>query len=185
MHLPHEVPLLRANDALVLRPWRLDDLPLVEEAAGDPYIPLITTVPSAYSYDEGVAFVRRQWERTTGGTGYPFVIARADDDRALGTIGLWVGEVAQGRATLGYWVAESARGHGAASAALRAVSAWAADDLRIPRLQLFVEPWNTASCRTAEEAGFVREGLLRSWQLVGTERRDMYVYGRVGAAGPG
>ncbi|WP_338674590.1 GNAT family protein [Streptomyces sp. SCSIO 30461] len=149
---------------------------LVREAADDAYIPLITTVPAVYSREEGIAFVRRQWQRTTGGTGYPFVIARAADDRPLGTIGLWLNEVSEGRATLGYWVAKSARGHGAASAALRAVSAWARDELRIPRLQLFVEPWNTASCRTAEEAGYTREGLLRSWQKVGAERRDMYVY---------
>ncbi|MGW1769039.1 GNAT family N-acetyltransferase [Streptomyces sp. NPDC002073] len=176
MDLPSDVPRISAGDALVLRPWRLDDLDLVREASTDPYIPLITTVPAVYSYDEGVAFVRRQWDRTVHGTGYPFVIARGHDDRPMGTIGLWVGEVAQGRATLGYWVAGSARGHGAASAALRAVSTWALADLRIPRLQLFVEPWNTASCRTAEDAGFVREGLLRSWQQVGDERRDMFVY---------
>lgn len=109
----------------------------------------------------------------------PCTTARADDDRPLGTIGLWVSEVPQGRATLGYWVVASARGQGAASAALRAVSAWACESLRIPRLQLFVEPWNTASCRTAEDAGFVREGLLRSWQQVGEERQDMYVYARI------
>ena len=40
-----------------------------------------------------------------------------------------------------------------------------------------VEPWNEGSWRAAERAGFVREGLLRSWQRVGDERRDMYMYG--------
>jgi RimJ/RimL family protein N-acetyltransferase len=49
-------------------------------------------------------------------------------------------------------------------------------ELRIPRLELYVEPWNEASWRTAERVGFTREGLLRSWQLVGTERRDMFMY---------
>jgi RimJ/RimL family protein N-acetyltransferase len=45
-----------------------------------------------------------------------------------------------------------------------------------------VEPWNTASLRTAERAGFTREGLLRSWQRVGEQRRDMYTYARLGPA---
>lgn len=181
MDLPSDVPRMRAGDTLLLRPWQLEDLDLVREAADDAYIPLITTVPATYSHEGGVAFIHRQWDRTTSGSGYPFVIVHADDDRPLGTIGLWVSEVPQGRATLGYWVVKSARGQGLALEALRAVSAWASVDLRIPRLQLFIEPCNTASCRTAEEAGYVREGLLRSWQQVGEERRDMYVYSLLAA----
>jgi RimJ/RimL family protein N-acetyltransferase len=46
----------------------------------------------------------------------------------------------------------------------------------IPRLELNVEPWNTASIRTAEGAGLRREGLLRSWETVGGERRDMLMF---------
>lgn len=47
------------------------------------------------------------------------------------------------------------------------------------RLELYVEPWNMASARTATSAGFVREGLLRSWQKVGDERKDMDMYALV------
>ncbi|MDV6278537.1 hypothetical protein R3Q06_34625 [Rhodococcus erythropolis] len=32
--------------------------------------------------------------------------------------------------------------------------------------------------RSAERAGFTREGLLRSWQEVDGERKDMYVLGK-------
>lgn len=45
------------------------------------------------------------------------------------------------------------------------------------RLQLYIEPSNVGSWRTAERAGYVREGLLRSWEVVGNERRDMFMYG--------
>ncbi|MEU9321987.1 GNAT family protein [Streptomyces sp. NPDC048295] len=61
-------------------------------------------------------------------------------------------------------------------ASVGAVSDWALSELRIPRLELYVEPWNTGSLRTAERAGFQREGLLRSWQQVGADRRDMFMY---------
>ncbi|WP_376773462.1 GNAT family N-acetyltransferase [Nonomuraea endophytica] len=70
----------------------------------------------------------------------------------------------------------SARGRGVAAQALRVVAVWALGDLHIPRLQLFVEPWNAASRRTAERVGFRREGLLRGWQQLGEERRDMIMY---------
>ncbi|MEV0456377.1 hypothetical protein [Catellatospora methionotrophica] len=38
--------------------------------------------------------------------------------------------------------------------------------------------------RTAERAGFQREGLLRSWMELGGQRRDMLLYARVAADGP-
>jgi [ribosomal protein S5]-alanine N-acetyltransferase len=62
---------------------------------------------------------------------------------------------------------------------LQALALWALDELRIPRVELYAEPWNTASILTAERAGFQREGLLRSWQEVGDTRRDMYMYARL------
>ncbi|MEU6979102.1 MULTISPECIES: GNAT family protein [unclassified Streptomyces] len=176
-----EVPRLTA-DGLLLRPWELADLPLVREASADPYIPLITTVPPVWSRAAGEAFVRRQWARAQSGAGYPFVIARTSDARPLGTIGLWLRDLPEGRATLGYWLAPHARGNGTAARALAALTAWATTELRVPRLQLLVEPWNEPSARTAERAGFVREGVLRGWQEVGGVRRDMVMYGRV--AGP-
>jgi ribosomal-protein-alanine N-acetyltransferase len=175
MEQPVDVPELAAGGGFKLRSWRLSDLPLVREVSEDDYIPLITTVPSPYSESAGVAFVERQWGRATAGSGYPFVIVSADG-RPVGTVGLWLKDLAQGRASLGYWVAESARGQGAAGASLGAVTDWALRELRIPRLELYVEPWNTGSVRTAERAGFRREGLLRAWQQVGAGRRDMFMY---------
>ena len=44
--------------------------------------------------------------------------------------------------------------------------------LSIPRLHLFVEPWNVASARTAEAAGFSREATLRGWERIDGEQHD-------------
>ncbi|SEL14594.1 GNAT family N-acetyltransferase [Streptacidiphilus jiangxiensis] len=174
---PLDVPVLAADGGFTLRPWTMaePDLELVREAAEDELIPLITTVPAAYSRSEGIAFVERQWQRALTRTGYPFVIEAADG-RPVGNIGLWLRNLSDGRASLGYWVVASARGRRAAGAGLDAVARWALTELGIPRLELYVEPWNEASWRTAERVGFTREGLLRGWQLVGTERRDMFMY---------
>ncbi|MEU6788662.1 GNAT family protein [Nonomuraea angiospora] len=170
------VPELPVGESFLLRPWRLDDVVVVEEASTDAYIPLITTVPSRYSEEEGEAFVRRQWSRATDGVGYSFAIAETGG-RAVGQIGLWPGP--HGRASVGYWVAGSARGRGVARAALGTISSWGLEQLRIPRLELNVEPWNAPSWKAAERAGFVREGLLRGWQEIGGERRDMFVYSKL------
>ncbi|MCL2554262.1 MAG: GNAT family N-acetyltransferase [Actinomycetia bacterium] len=175
--MPEElrVPVLPAGD-FVLRPWQAQDLPLVREASSDPYIPLLTTVPADYSDEAGERFISRQWQRAAEGVGYPFVIAGEGGRRPLGVVSLRMKDAAEGRASVGYWIVRSARGRGAAAAALRAVTGWAFDHLGVDRLELYVEPWNTASARTAERAGFQREGLLRSWQRIGGERRDMTMY---------
>ncbi|MFG2475745.1 GNAT family N-acetyltransferase [Streptomyces fagopyri] len=175
MDQPLDVPELAAGGGFTLRPWTLADLDLVREASEDDYIPLITTVPSPFSDSAGVAFVERQWGRATSGAGYPFVIVNSDG-RPVGTVGLWLRDLGQGRASLGYWVVKSARGRGTAATAVGAVAHWALNTLRIPRLELYVEPWNAASARTAERVGFQREGLLRGWQQIRTERRDMFMY---------
>ncbi len=174
---PLVVPTLPAGDAFTLRAWSLDDLPLVREASADPYIPLITTVPSVYSQAAGVEFVERQWRRAANGESFSFVIARDHDLRPVGAASFRPFE--DGRASLGYWVAASARGRGAALNALRAMTVWGLVTLRLPRLELHVEPWNTASLRTAERAGFRREGLVRGGRWIAGEPRDTVVYTRL------
>jgi [ribosomal protein S5]-alanine N-acetyltransferase len=169
------VPVLPAGP-FRLRPFRLADVDVVRQAAQDPYIPLITTVPPVFTEEKGRRFIERQWGRAEQGGGYSFAIADSGSDRAVGQAGLWLHDVGRGRAEVGYWVTASARGRGAARYAVAAIARWALDELRIPRLELHVEPWNQASIRTAERAGFRREGLLRGWQEVGGERKDMYVY---------
>jgi len=172
------VPALAAGP-FRLRPFLLRDLDVVREAAADPLIPLITSVPAAFTEDEGRRFIERQWSRAAQGIGYSFAIADAVTNCAVGQIGLWLRDISAGRASVGYWVADSARGRRAAAFAVGALAWWAQSELQIPRLELYVEPWNTASIQTAEKSGFLREGLLRSWQEVGSERKDMFMYARL------
>lgn len=167
----------------MLRAWSSADAPVVVEAASDPLISLISTVPARPDDDAVQAFLARQADRAASGTGWSWAVADAGHDRALGQVGLWPLAGGRGtgdsrRASVGYWVAPSARGAGVARRALEVVSAWGLGVLGLARLELYVEPWNAASWRSAERAGYVREGLLRSWQEVGGERRDMIGYAR-------
>lgn len=166
-----------------LRAFRTADVPAVREASADPLIPHITTVPPTDDPELAVAYVERQHERARTRVGYSFAIADADDV-AVGQIGLWLRDLDQGRASVGYWVRPSARGRGYASDALSALAEWSWSLGELDRLELYVEPWNEASWRTAERAGFAREGLLRAWQAVAGQRRDMFMYSRVRAPEP-
>ncbi|KAA1399941.1 GNAT family N-acetyltransferase [Aeromicrobium ginsengisoli] len=173
----HAQPLIERN-GVRLRDFRPEDANLVISASTDPLIPLITTVPTTPDAAGAQAYIARQRTRQPSGVGYAFAIARPPDDVAVGYIGLTFRE--DGRASVGYWIGPEHRGHGFAASALSTLAEWAIADLSIPRLELYVERWNEASIRTAEKAGFQREGLMRSWQLVGETRRDMWMYSRIG-----
>jgi RimJ/RimL family protein N-acetyltransferase len=85
------------------------------------------------------------------------------------------GRTAHGRAAAGYSLAAGARGRSVtAGADCPGPFAWTISALY--RIELHIEPWNVASIRTAERAGYRLEELLRSRQRIGSERRDMLLY---------
>ncbi len=173
--MPLELPLPPPTDGTIaLRGWRAGDSATVVEAGTDPAIAEMTTVPPHCDRDGALQWIVRQQQRLDEGTGYPFCIAGAGDDRAGGFIGLWLDP--RLGANLGYWVAPGARGHGLAARAVALVSTWAFARLRLARLEIWVEPANIASQRVAERAGFVHEGLLRSYVQLRTRRGDAHMY---------
>lgn len=174
------MPARVVGPVVSLRPFGDRDGSLVASAAGDPLIPMITTVPAGGDPAGVRAYTRRQNDRLADGVGYSFAIADSQTDEGVGQIGLWTGLLlASGRASIGYWIGRAFRRRGYATAAIRLVADWASAQSEVKRLELYVEPWNEGSWRAAESAGFVREGLLRSWQQVGGRRRDMYMYSRI------
>ncbi|SDG44382.1 GNAT family N-acetyltransferase [Klenkia brasiliensis] len=161
--------------AVVLRPFRDDDLGAVRDLATDPYVPLIGSLPAHADDEQARAWIGRQHDRWTTAAGFSFAVA-GPDDGMVGTAGLHLAELAQGRATAGYAVLPSQRGHGYAAAALTALTAFAWTVEGLHRVALLIEPWNTASVRTAERAGHRQEGLLREHTQIGGTERDMLVF---------
>lgn len=181
MPKPLVVPRLPGPGTLLLRPWGPADLPSVQLAAGDPLIPLVTSVPADDDVTACRDWIARQHQRALDRIGWSFAVD--DGGTAIGQIGLWPHPRDRARASVGYWLNAPARGRGTAAVALDVLTGWATrsgdEDLRVERLELYVEPWNTASWRTAERCGFRREGLMRSWETVDGRRRDMYMYARL------
>jgi RimJ/RimL family protein N-acetyltransferase len=98
--------------------------------------------------------LERAAEQWRSGTGAPFVIADAADDRPLGLLNLQLAEVA----TLAVSVFPAARGRGIAPRALRLGAKWGLRELGLERVVAEADPDNAASIRAIEKAGFRREG---------------------------
>ena len=168
-----------AHGPVVLREFSDADLPMVQELSTDPYVPLIGTLPANANRQEAQDYIGRQRGRLAEGIGFSFAISELGTGRSVGGIGLWLAALDHGRATAGYSVIPSARGRGVASAALTALAFFAWTIPKLHRIELYIEPWNTGSVKTAERAGFKREGLLRSHQEIGGHRRDMLLYATI------
>jgi ribosomal-protein-alanine N-acetyltransferase len=165
----------RGNDLVLLRPWQEADLPAIAEAASDPYIPQITTVPARYTAAAGAAWLQRQRDQLAQGRGCPRAIWARDAGRVVGLATIaginWVHR----RGDIGYWILPACRGRGYARAAV-ALLPGIAREIGLVRIEALIEPANSASQAVCQSAGFSREGLLRSYYRIGDENRDMIMF---------
>ncbi|WP_026212234.1 GNAT family N-acetyltransferase [Longispora albida] len=105
------------------------------------------------------------------------------------TAGTYLGNIAlrgmhafHGTATIGYRIAPWARGQGVATDALVAVSRWGFGALDLHRIELRHAVPNAGSCRVAEKAGYVCEGVLRQgYRTPDGKRHDEHLHALVRA----
>ena len=159
---PPNPPL--SDGIVTLRPFRADDAPAVTAACQDPEIQRwIPMIPVPYAEADARRFILLTLQAWHDGTGYEFAIADAATDRYIGSIGIHIGPNAR-RHAIGYLVAPEARRRGVAVRALRLVTRWGFEQLKIERLALWTLPGNGRSQVVAERAGFRFEGLAHNWE---------------------
>jgi RimJ/RimL family protein N-acetyltransferase len=79
-------------------------------------------------------------------------------------------------AELGFWLVPRARGRGLAACAIRLTVRRAFEELGLERVHGLTDIDNPAAQRVLEEAGFVREGVLRGLERRPTGRLDFVSY---------
>ena len=175
---PIEVPVEGLSDGVVrLRLGTDADVERITAFVQDPDVIRWTTIPAGQDAEATQNWMRRGMAGMATGTEVAFVIADAETDEPLGTVGLHEINRATERAVAGYVLALEARGKGLARRALKLLCAFAFDDLKLARVEVTIEAENRASRATAESVGFREEGLLRSYMRIAGARRDMVMYG--------
>jgi RimJ/RimL family protein N-acetyltransferase len=177
-----------SDGVVVLRPWSDADVAAVAEACRDPEIARwIDDIPAPYTRADARAYVaacRRGWK---DGSLWAFAVTDAATGTVLGSCGIAWQDPAHGVAEIGYWVRAGDRGRGVATRAVRLASAWVFEEGGVQRLQLRADAHNTASQKVAENAGFQREGVLRSVRYSRRQQRrvDFVMFSRLaGEAAP-
>jgi RimJ/RimL family protein N-acetyltransferase len=150
-------------DELVLRPWLKTDAPALLAVCQDPEIARWVTIPQPFLPADADAFIANAMTMWRDGTGAPFAIVDASDDRLLGAVTRFGPDGHQ--ATFGLWLAPEARGRGVGARSLRLVADWTFATTAAIRLDAYIMVGNEASNRMTERAGFRREGVARAWDL--------------------
>ena len=99
---------------------------------------------------------------------------------AVGNIGLGLqrGDIERCAAEVGYWIGEAYWGRGVATAALRALTAYAFETFGLTRLYAVPFASNVASLRVLEKAGYRREGVLRRSAIKDGVVKDQVMYAK-------
>jgi len=147
------------GEGVVLRSWRIEDVPAVTAACQDSEIARwLSFVPQPYTEEDARFYVQDCIGASDDRK--PFAITDSETGEVIGSIEMRINRMQTGH--IGYWLAPEARGRGLTTEALRALSRWAIEQLGLGRVELVTDPDNVASQRVAEKAGFTREGILRS-----------------------
>lgn len=121
--------------------------------------------------------VRRYRRDRQAGTAIAYLIFENAGGRLVG--GITIGNIRYGvsqSAQIGYWMGERYAGQGYMPDAISAVIGHAFGPMRLHRIEAACIPRNTRSIRVLEKAGFVREGLLRSYLRINGIWQDHFLY---------
>jgi RimJ/RimL family protein N-acetyltransferase len=167
-----------ADDAIRLVPLTPGHEQEVGALIQDEDVRTYTRVPTEPPADFAATWINRYLEGWREGSRAGFAI-ETHEGEFLG-LGMFVrieNEARQGE--IGYVSGAAARGRGVATRTLRLLTDWGFSQLGLERIELWIDTTNTGSERVAERAGYVREGVLRSYWFKEAIRRDFGIWSRL------
>jgi RimJ/RimL family protein N-acetyltransferase len=164
---------------LTLRRWRTDDAAAVFAAMQDRRMHEFLPLPDPYTHEDAQAFVAGLGDegRSTG-TGLGCALEETATGRLVGSAALRLPKPRHVSAEIGYAVYPAGQGNGYAAEATRLLTAWAFDH-GLTRVQLRCAVRNLASAKTALNAGFRFEAILRGEVLTARGPVDGAVFARL------
>ncbi|MDF2093325.1 NUDIX hydrolase [Knoellia sp. 3-2P3] len=170
-----EQPTLRDGD-LVLRGWQPGDAEATRHLHDEViarWFGFSEAVPTAQEHAAWVDRTAREW--ADGAVKATFLCEW--NGEPVGSVDVRRAE--HGVGVLSWAIYAPYREKGLATRAVRLLVRFAFDGLGLERVEAHVNPLNRASLRVAHRAGLRREGLMRGNTLLGEERHDTVVLGRL------
>jgi len=168
------IPVLRTQ-RLILRPFEVDDAPLVQRLAGAAEVAL-TTQNIPHPYEDGVA---EEWIATHDAAWearrFLTLAVTTEPDGLVGAVGLHI-DAWHRRGELGYWIGLPFWNRGHATEASAALLELGFGTLDLNRIQARHMTRNPASGRVMQKLGMKLEGVQRQYMLVRGRFEDIAMY---------
>jgi RimJ/RimL family protein N-acetyltransferase len=163
----------------VVRSWEWTDAEALQRHANNRKISrnLHDVFPSPYTVRDA-----RRWLAHALSASPETAFAIDVDGESVGGIGFMLKQGAAARsAEVGYWLGEPYWGRGITTECVRAVSSYVFENFPyICRLYAQVFPWNKASMRVLEKAGFKQECVLKKAAMKAGEVIDLFQFALIG-----
>ena len=172
-----KIPTLRTR-RLILRPWRIEDAPVVQRLAGAWEI-ADTTLNIPHPYEDGVAeeWIGRHEAVYAQGKGIPLAITLADDGTIVGAVSLMSIDRRHERAEIGYWIGKDHWNNGYCTETAREIIRFGFERLGLNRVVGHHLTRNPASGRVMQKVGMKHEGTLRRHVKRWDKFEDLECYG--------
>jgi RimJ/RimL family protein N-acetyltransferase len=173
-------PYVIRTERLLIRCWQPRDAPLLKDAIDSSLEHLRAWMPWARDepqpLGEKVRLLRNFRGEFDLGHDFIYGIFDPDESEVLGGTGLHR-RVGEGAFEIGYWIRSSRTRQGFATEATAALSRAAFAVCGVERVEIHVDPANSASVGVPRKLGFAEEATLRRRLAgVGQERRDETIF---------
>ncbi|MFA5367831.1 MAG: GNAT family N-acetyltransferase [Dehalococcoidia bacterium] len=160
INLPKKFPRIE-TERLLLRPFAIDDAPVVQELAGDYDISAnVRMIPHPYPEHMAEDWIDSHQDKLEHGEIHLAVTLRDDGNTLIGAIGLIVNRDDE-NAELGYWIGKPYWNNGYCTEAAQSLVKYGFDKLKLHRIHSFYMTKNPASGKVMQKLGMKYEGTLR------------------------
>jgi len=171
--------LALASKRLTLRPWRAGDAAAVAAIMAEPAMHGFLPLPEPYTRADAEQFVTDFGVRGRhAGTNIACAVTETDSGRVVGAVELRLPGEREVTGEIGYWIGRPAQGNGYAAEASGAIAEWAFTH-GVHRVEIRCAVGNVASAKSALNAGFRFEGVLRGKEMTPRGPEDGAIFARL------
>jgi ribosomal-protein-alanine N-acetyltransferase len=162
---------------LSLRPFAMEDAPLLQTLCGDSEIARTTLlIPHPYPVGAAESWIISSLEAASYGTRYAFAITDIIHSDLYGCISLNLDKLHM-RAELAYWIGKDYWGQGYATESAKRIIQFGFDALKLQRIWAAAMTKNPASLKIMQKVGMQYEGTFRQHILKWQQYEDISFYG--------
>lgn len=168
-------PLLE-TDRLILRRVTSDDANSMLTYLSDADVMKYMGLEPFRSIEEALDEISWYESIFENGTGIRWGISLKGQGEIVGSCGFLNRVAKHSRAEIGFELHKEYWGKGIASEAIASVVSYGFEQMNLQRIEALIELENTSSQKAVERQGFMREGLLRSYEYTCGKFDDLYMY---------